>query len=39
MKGGILPWMRAEDLSLKEMLKIKENTSIESLCEGLPLCF
>jgi len=38
-KEGNLPWMRAEEKGLKEMLKIKENTTIEALCEGLPACF
>jgi len=38
-KDGDLPWMRAEEESMKEQLRIKENTGVESLCEGLPICF
>ena len=50
MRSGDLPWMAAEiggdkkadtahhDQSDKEQLKLKENTTIEQLCEGLPPC-
>jgi casein kinase I homolog HRR25 len=43
-KGGDLPWCRAEEKNnlesqQKASKKIREETSLEELCEGLPPCF
>ena len=43
-KDGKLPWMKAEDPrgeknTTKKELAIKNNTTLEELCEGLPDCF
>ena len=40
-KKGYLPWMKAEEEkgSRSKLLKIKEHTTLEKLCEDLPECY